>query len=153
MESLPVLTLVTVCPSESLLTLAAELSTSVTPTPPVGTAHIGRNQTHPTRCAIGRHCHRAAVNHWKQGGAKGPGMNRDCRWVYTFKKITLCVKWVNGNLCRAWCGSGPSGVSSFCLRSLQDIYRRSRLPGWNTDRRFDTDHGGSNRCPTVARKH
>lgn len=64
MRIIHVLTLVAVSPGESLLTLAAELSAGVTPTPPVGAAHVGRNQTHPARCAIGRHCHCAAVNHW-----------------------------------------------------------------------------------------
>lgn len=61
--------LVAVRAGESLLTLAAELSASVTATPPVGAAHVGRNQTHPARCAIGRHSHCAAVNHFAGRGA------------------------------------------------------------------------------------
>lgn len=57
-----------VCPGESLITLAAELSAGMTPTPPVGAAHVGRNQTHPARRAIGRHRYCAAVNHWRREG-------------------------------------------------------------------------------------
>lgn len=56
-------------PGESFLTLAAELAAGVTPTPPVGAAHVGQNQTHPIRRAIGRHRHGAAVNYWgREGG-------------------------------------------------------------------------------------
>lgn len=57
------LTLVAVRAGEPVLALAAELSSGVTPAPPVWAAHAGRNQTHPARRAVGRHRHRAAVNH------------------------------------------------------------------------------------------
>lgn len=61
--------LVAVRPGEPLLTRAAELSAGVTPTATVGPAHVGRNQTHPARRAVGRHGNRAAVNHFAGRGA------------------------------------------------------------------------------------
>lgn len=62
---------------ESLLTLAAELSSGVTAAPAVRAAHVGRNQTHPARRAIGRHRHRAAVNHWRGDRGRLDPTNKD----------------------------------------------------------------------------
>lgn len=54
---------------ESLITLTAELSAGVAQAPPVGAAHIGRDQSHPTWRAIGRYCNSAAVNYFAGRGA------------------------------------------------------------------------------------
>lgn len=50
-------------PSEALLTLAAELPARLAPAAPVRSAHVGGNVALSARRAVGRHRHRAAVDH------------------------------------------------------------------------------------------
>lgn len=61
--------LVAVGASEALLALAAELAPGLAPAAPVRSAHVRRDVALSSRRAVGRHCDRAAVNHFTRGGA------------------------------------------------------------------------------------
>lgn len=60
--------LVTVCASEALLTVTAELSSSLAPTASVRPTHVGGDVPLPSRGTVGSHGNRAAVNHFARAG-------------------------------------------------------------------------------------